>query len=163
MGNQATGKNIGSAPRAGSTPDALSTPVRNMRLASIALYVFSLDDSVSFYRDLLGLEVSLRTSTGALMVNSGGSQLYLRSLGDAAVHAPGGIGFQCMIWTAPSFEGLQQCEDVLRKRDAHVTTCNADGFVWVEGRDPSGVPVMVSYPGPGEAMRKEIISRIYSW
>jgi len=39
----------------------------------------------------------------------------------------------------------------------------ADGFVWVEGRDPSGVPVVITYPGPEESARNAIISRVYSW
>ncbi|WP_327233922.1 VOC family protein [Streptomyces sp. NBC_01317] len=135
-----------------------------MKLASCVLYVFDLDESASFYRDLLGLEVSLRTTTAALMVDgSSGCQLYLRALGSNAPHTLGGIGLQCMIWTAADAEELRRCEEVLRKRDAHVTTGHAEGFDWVEGRDPSDVPVMVSHPGPDEVPRQEIITRIYAW
>lgn len=134
-----------------------------MKLASCVLYVFDLDESASFYRDLLGLEVSLRTTTAALMVDGGGDQLYLRALGSNAPHALGGIGLQCMIWTAADAAEFARCEDVLRKREAHVTTGHAEGFDWVEGRDPSDVPVMVSFPGPDEVTRQEIITRIYAW
>ncbi|WP_405571770.1 VOC family protein [Streptomyces sp. NBC_01167] len=144
-------------------PEARMALARDMKLASVALYVVDLDGSVSFYHDLLGLDVSILTSTGALMVNASGSQLYLRSLSDKAAHTTGGIGFQCMIWTAPSASALQHCEDVLKERDAHTATGRAEGFTWVEGRDPSGVPVMVSFPGPDRTVRQEIISRIYSW
>jgi hypothetical protein len=52
---------------------------------------------------------------------------------------------------------------VLKGRSAHVSTWAADGFHLVEGRDPSGVPLMVAYPGPDEAARHEIMSRIYAW
>jgi catechol-2,3-dioxygenase len=134
-----------------------------MKLESCVLYVFDLDESASFYRDVLGLEVSLRTTTAALMVDGSGDQLYLRALGSNAPHTLGGIGLQCMIWTAADAEEMRRCEEVLRKRDAHVTTGHAEGFDWVEGRDPSDVPVMVSYPGPGEVARQEIITRIYAW
>jgi len=33
----------------------------------------------------------------------------------------------------------------------------------MEGRDPDDMPVLISYPGPERAARKEIISRIYEW
>ncbi|QMU74009.1 VOC family protein [Streptacidiphilus sp. P02-A3a] len=127
------------------------------------LYVFDLDESVGFYRELLGLEVTVANPTAALLVGGDGSQLYLRSVGPRAPHQTGGIGVQCSVWTAPSEAELKRCEQVLKRLNAHTTTHVAEGFSWVEGRDPNGVPVMVSHPGPGQAIRNQIISRIYAW
>jgi len=42
-------------------------------------------------------------------------------------------------------------------------TLTAGGLMLVEGRDPSGVPVVVTYPGPDEAARHRTISQIYTW
>ena len=42
----------------------------------------------------------------------------------------------------------------------HVRRMRTD---WVEGRDPSGVPVAVTYPGPDEDARNAITSRVYTW
>jgi catechol 2,3-dioxygenase-like lactoylglutathione lyase family enzyme len=147
-----------------TTPAATAgQPARqSMRLASVVLNVIHLDRAVGFYCDLLGLEVSTATETAALLVGDDGSQLFLRLLGGHAVHSAGGIGVQCVFWTAPSPEELRRCEQVLKDRHAHTATNEADGFVWVEGRDPSGVAVMVSHPGPDQVARSRIISRVYA-
>ncbi|QMU80417.1 VOC family protein [Streptacidiphilus sp. PB12-B1b] len=127
------------------------------------LYVFDLAQSVAFYRELLGMAVTVENASAALLVGADGSQLYLRSVGPRAPHTIGGIGIQCSVWTAPSEAALKRCERVLKELNAHTTTHVAEGFSWVEGRDPNGVPVMVSHPGPGQAIRHQIISRIYAW
>jgi catechol 2,3-dioxygenase-like lactoylglutathione lyase family enzyme len=134
-----------------------------LRLTSVVLYVFDLERSVAFYRELLGLTVSVENPSAALLTGADGSQLYLRSVGPHATHTIGGIGIQCSVWTAPSEADLKRCERVLKEFNAHTTTHVAEGFSWVEGRDPNGVPVMVSHPGPGQAIRHQIISRIYAW
>lgn len=51
----------------------------------------------------------------------------------------------------------------LKIRHAHTTTQAAEGFVWVEGRDPSGNTVVVTHSGPEEAVRSNIITRVYAW
>jgi hypothetical protein len=38
---------------------------------------------------------------------------------------------------------------------------DVQGFRVLEGRDPDGLPVLISYPGPDQAPRREIIDRIY--
>ncbi|MFE4874170.1 VOC family protein [Streptomyces sp. NPDC056682] len=139
----------------------ITTP--GMRLASVVLNVFDLEQSTGFYQDVLGLRVRLTTSTAALLVGLDGSQLYLRSLSPRADHTTSGIGLHAAIWTAPSAKELLRCEQVLKARGAHVATETVEGFVRVEGSDPNGVPVVVTHPGPDEAEISEIISRVYSW
>ena len=149
-------------PAATPAPDP-DAPGTGLRLTSVVLYVFELKQSVSFYQELLGLAVTVENPTAALLVGADGSQLYLRSVGTRAPHQIGGIGVQCSVWTAGSEAELKRCEQVLKRLNAHTTTHVAEGFSWVEGRDPNGVPVMVSHPGPGAAIRNQIISRIYAW
>lgn len=137
--------------------------VGDVRLASAVMFVHDLDASVAFYRELLRMEVTVRRDSAALLVGRAGFQLYLRSMGPSAQHALGGVGVQYVIWTAPDHEDLLRCEHLLKDAHAHVGTQTADGFTLVEGRDPSGVPVVVTYPGPDQAVRHEIMSRIYAW
>lgn len=68
-----------------------------------------------------------------------------------------------MICTAPAHEDFRRCERLLKGAGAHIRTQTADGFLLVEGRDPSGVPVVVSYPGPDQVVRHEIMARICAW
>lgn len=67
------------------------------------------------------------------------------------------------IWTAADEEDLERCERFLRDRSAHVQTMTLDGFRVIEGRDPSRLPVVMTYPGPDEVARHQIMSRIYAW
>jgi hypothetical protein len=38
-----------------------------------------------------------------------------------------------------------------------------DGVTYVEGRDPGGLPVIVTYPFPHGAPPAHIFNRIYGW
>jgi catechol 2,3-dioxygenase-like lactoylglutathione lyase family enzyme len=135
----------------------------HLRLASAVMFVAELDRSVTFYRELLGLDVTVRGDEAALLASPDGYQLYLRRIGGRAEHPSGPIGIQYLIWTAENEDDLQRCERVLRAQSAHVSRSTVDGFTMVEGRGPDGVPVIVTYPGPEQAPRHEILARIYSW
>ena len=142
---------------------AASPPLRGARLASAVMFVADLEVSVAFYRELLGMEATIRSDSAALLVSADGFQLYLRAMSRNAQHALGSIGVQYVIWTAANDEDLRRCERFLNARSAHVRTHAADGFTLVEGRDPNGVPFVITYPGPDQAARHEIMSRIYAW
>jgi catechol 2,3-dioxygenase-like lactoylglutathione lyase family enzyme len=45
------------------------------------MFVHDLDSSVSFYRELLGMTVTVADNTAALLVSADGFQLYVRSMG----------------------------------------------------------------------------------
>ena len=143
----------------GSVPDGLqlmqedaeqAVPVgvgHGARLASAVMFVSELELSVAFYRQVLGMEVTIRRTSAALLVNADGFQLYLRKINKRAQHAVGGIGVQYVIWTAADNEDLRRCEQFLKDQSAHVRTQSADNFSLVEGRDPNGVPFVITYPG----------------
>lgn len=137
------------------------------RLGSVVMFVQDLDRSVSFYTDLLALEVADRSPTAALLTSPGGAQLILRAMGFNAAHALGSIGVQYVIWTAAGSEDLDRCERVLKNRSAHRQTHShghGDAAVTlVEGRDPDDIPVQIAYPGPEEAPVHELSARIYGW
>ncbi|GAA0649792.1 hypothetical protein GCM10009535_29750 [Streptomyces thermocarboxydovorans] len=131
------------------------------RLASVVVFVHDHDTSADFYAELLKMEVTVRTASAALLVSRNGFQVYLRSVGPNALHPVGHVGAQYVIWTADGPEDFQRCESVLRARSDRFDTREGEGFTLIEGRDPSGLPVLVAYPGPDEVARLEIISRYY--
>jgi catechol 2,3-dioxygenase-like lactoylglutathione lyase family enzyme len=133
------------------------------QISSAIMFVQQLDRSVGFYTEVLGLEQSDRSATAALLTSQSGAQLILRSMGQNAPHALGGIGVQYVVWTAAGAGDLTRCERVLRERSAHVETRVSAGVSAVEGRDPDGTVVIVVYPGPDQVPLHELPVRIYGW
>jgi catechol 2,3-dioxygenase-like lactoylglutathione lyase family enzyme len=133
------------------------------RLSSVVIFVHSLDRSVDFYADILGLEVADRSPTAALLNNAVGTQLFLRAMGPGVSHALGAVGVQYVVWTAAGKQDLDRCEQALRGRAAHRETRSDNGVTVVEGRDPDDIVLVVIYPGPDEVPLKQLPARIYGW
>jgi catechol 2,3-dioxygenase-like lactoylglutathione lyase family enzyme len=133
------------------------------RLSTAVMFVHKLDASVHFYREVLRMEVTVRESSAALLVNAGSFQLYLREMGPRSSHLSGAIGVQYVIWTASSSEDLDRFERVLNEHCRRVVKQVIDGVTFIEGRDPDGVPVVITYPGPDQAARHAIMRRVYFW
>lgn len=145
-------------------PDTPHTQDRpRLKLASAVMFVVSLARSVPFYEELLGLETTVTDESVALLVNSDGNQLYLREMGKRTDHWLGSVGIQYLVWTAENEQDLDRCEKVLRKQTRHVTRRTIDGITMLEGRGPDDVPVVVTFPGPEQTPRHEILDRIYRW
>lgn len=134
-----------------------------IRLSGAVMFVRSLERSVAFYRELLGLQVADRSSTAALLVNGDGSQLVLRALGQNAPHALGSIGPQYLTWTAASKDDLDQRAETLRQHSAYRETRTDGEITVVEGRDPDDLVVMLVYSGPAMAPMRRLTARIYAW
>ncbi len=133
------------------------------RIGSAVLFVQALGRSVSFYRDVLALDVADRSPTAALLVSGAGAQLILRSMGSGAAHPLGGVGVQYVIWTAADEADLDRCERTLKELSAHRDTRSNGQVKAVEGRDPDDIVVMVTYPGPDQVALRELPVRIYGW
>ena len=133
------------------------------RLDSVVMFVHDLDRSVSFYSDVLALQVADRSPTAALLTSAKRSQLILRAMGRGAEHALGGVGVQYVIWTADDADDLARCEKVLKDRSAWRDSRTTEHVTAVEGRDPDDIVVMITYPGPDQAPLHELPVRIYGW
>ena len=133
------------------------------RIGSAVMFVQDLDRSVSFYQDVLALDVRDRTATAALLVSSARSQLILRSMGSGAAHPLGGVGVQYVIWTAADEADLDRCERALKELSAYRESRVSGQVRAVEGRDPDDIVVMVLYPGPDQLPNQELPVRIYGW
>jgi catechol 2,3-dioxygenase-like lactoylglutathione lyase family enzyme len=133
------------------------------RVGSVVMFVRDLDRSVSFYLDVLALEVADRSPSAALLAGPDGTQLILRSMGAGAEHALGGIGVQYVIWTASGKPDLDRCEAALKQRSAYRDTRVSAQATAVEGRDPDDITVMIIYPGPDQVPLHQLPARIYGW
>ncbi|MGZ4555769.1 MAG: hypothetical protein ACXVXZ_08485, partial [Mycobacteriaceae bacterium] len=117
----------------------------------------------------VGARIAVRTAvthrdpTASFLSAPNGTELCLRELRKGVLHRRGGIGLQYIIWTAVDENDLARCEAVLRAEKAHLRTGSFDGITAVEGRDPEGVSVLISYPAPGDARPSALAPRIYSW
>jgi catechol 2,3-dioxygenase-like lactoylglutathione lyase family enzyme len=140
-----------------------STMAHGARLGSVVMFVQDLDRSVSFYRDVLALEVKDRTATAALLVSGERSQLILRSMGSGATHPLGAVGVQYVIWTAADGADLDRCERALKDLSAYRDSRVSGHVRAIEGRDPDDIVVMVVYPGPDQLPNDELPVRIYGW
>jgi hypothetical protein len=136
---------------------------RGLRLAAAVMFVRELERSIRFYHELLNVEVAVRDHTAALLVAPDGSQLYLRRMSSEDQQTLGSVGIQYLMWAAGGEDDLRRCERVLRERSEHIATKTVDGFTMVEGRGPDGVPILVTYPGPDELPRHQILRSFYQW
>jgi hypothetical protein len=84
-------------------------------------------------------------------------------MGPDTQHPLGFIGIQYLMWTAEDEADLQRCERVLQAESSRVSRTAGDGYTVVVGRGPDGVPILVSYPGPDQVPRHEILQRIYAY
>ena len=136
---------------------------QGVRLGAAVMFVGDLDRSVSFYREVLALQVIDRSATAALLGNAEGAQLILRAMGGTASHTLGTLGVQYVVWAAASHEDLEQRERLLRGRSAFRERRSTDEVTVVEARDPDDMVVMILYPGPDKAPLRELPARIYAW
>lgn len=134
-----------------------------VRLSAAVVFVRSLDKSVTFYRELLGLDVVDRSTTAALLATPDGSQLVLRQAGNNAPHPLGSIGVQYLTWGMASRDDLERLTEILRRNSAYRETRTDDGVTMVEGRDPDDVPVMLFYAGDNQPFMHKLPARIYAW
>jgi catechol-2,3-dioxygenase len=135
----------------------------DLRLTGVVVYVRDLDKSVSFYRELLKLEVCDSAPTAALLCTADGPELILRATGQASSHPLGQLGVQYVVWALPSRDELDRCERVLRDRSAYRDTRVTEKTTLVEGHDPDDIVVMLTYTEGNGHPPRELSARIYAW
>jgi CBS domain-containing protein len=134
--------------------DVVDALVRSVRLASAVVFVSDLSQSLGFYQSLLRYTVTVSSSDTALLVGPDGSQIFLREVRD------GPPGIQWVAWTAGSEADLDRCTRLFQQRGALQRRDSNEGIELVEGRDPDGLPVVITFPGPERVPRTSIPDRI---
>ncbi len=135
----------------------------DVRLSAAVVFVRSLDRSVKFYTEVLGLTVIDRSPTAALLGEEGGPQLVLRAFGENASHPLGSLGVQYLIWMTGRRDDLDRRAALLQQRSAYRETHSHGDAVTVEGRDPDDLVVMIGYRPPGQSALHALPARVYAW
>ena len=128
---------------------------------SCVIVVSDLDRSVNFYVDLFDCRVTIRESDVALLLSPDNFQFYLRLADDfAPVQRVEQIGFQQIIWSADSADALAEIERKIRHYYPSTYTNVANGITFVDGIDPDGNRVLVTWPTPAQLPREVIDRRL---
>ncbi len=133
------------------------------RLGGAVVFVRSLDRSVSFYTEVLGLTVVDRSSTAALLGEDAGPQLVLRAFGDNAPHPLGQLGVQYLFWVIDNREELERSTELLRKRSAYRDTRGTGDDLTIEARDPDDLVLILLYRPAGQPGMRSLPARVYAW
>jgi catechol-2,3-dioxygenase len=130
-----------------------------LSIQSALLNVTNLDQSIEFYRDVLGLRLkSQGDQVAVLMVSEKDRQqvLLLREVGRNAYHAGRGtIGVRQLAFEAGSPEELEMIEQRLVERQALVGQGQTETYRGIFGLDPDRIEVAVSSSLTGAAIRSE--------
>jgi hypothetical protein len=131
------------------------------QLALCVVHVCDVLASVEFYAQVLDLAISLRTRDAAMLIADNGCQLVLLETPHASQTHAGAAGIQYVVWAASDHVDLNNIEFKLKCLDARVSRQAIDGITYVEGRDPSGIPIIVTYPPPHSTPPAHIFNRVY--
>ena len=142
--------------------DVVNALVRSVRLSSVVVFVSDLTRSLAFYQPLLRYTVTTSDVGTALLTGPDGSQLYLQQVSDngSTQRNEGGVGLQYVAWTSDGPHDLERCAQALTERGAYTSRDTSEGIEVLRGRDPDGLPVLITYPGPDRTPPHLISSRI---
>lgn len=128
------------------------------RIDSCLMRVSELQRSVNFYRDVFQCRVAIREPDAALLLTPDGFQIYLRTREASGTGGINDIGIEQIMWSASSEEELQRIERLLRIRYPSTYSNTLGGISFVDGIDPDGIRVLVTYPTP-QQLPREVIDR----
>lgn len=132
------------------------------KVASSMIFVSELDRSVNFYRDVFGCEVTLQESGAALLLTSGGFQIYIIAKGSRTERPTGGIGAHHLMWTTDTRQALDHFMQLLKDGGFFVDTHTSGEVTFVEGHDPDGIRIIIAHPSPDQRPRSVLDGRFYS-
>ena len=128
--------------------DLVDALVHGVRLAAVVVFVSDLTGSLDFYQPLLRYRLAASEVGSALLTGPDGSELYLHQASDSSARRSEDYGYRYVVWTAGGPDDLDRCTQVLTDHDGYVSRGTSDGIDTLQGRDPDGLPVLISYPGP---------------
>jgi catechol-2,3-dioxygenase len=118
-------------------------------LYGVHLQVRDLDRSVSFYQNMLGLEVAWKDSALAVLLGpqDRGDTLVLREIGESA-RAPhaGEAGVTRLFWRIGDPAGLDDTEDRLIRHSVPYVRHREGEILGISAHDPDGINIVVVPP-----------------
>jgi catechol 2,3-dioxygenase-like lactoylglutathione lyase family enzyme len=105
----------------------------------------NLDRSLSFYRDVLGLECYWKDDTLALLRSrgDGARTLVIREIGERARHGLGEPGASRIAFRVTDAADLDRAEELLTQHAVHYHRCHDGDAAWLSTRDPDGLRVVL--------------------
>lgn len=128
------------------------------RVASCLMRVSHLDHSVKFYCHVFQCEVAICDKDAALLLTPDGFEIYLRTNEASRAGGITGVGVEQIMWSVGSEEELQQIEQRMRVHDPSAYSNTLGEISFVDGADPDGIRVLVTYPTP-QQLPREVIDR----
>lgn len=130
------------------------------RVASCLMRVSHLDRSVKFYCEVFQCDVAIRERDAALLLTPDGFEIYLRTHEASRAGGITGVGVEQIIWSVGSEAELKQIEQRMRVHDPSVYSNTLGDISFVDGGDPDGIRVLVTYPTPHQLPREVIDRRL---
>ncbi|MBV9205714.1 MAG: VOC family protein [Actinobacteria bacterium] len=122
-------------------PQTLQLP----RIFSVFIQVRDLDHALSFYRDVLGLEVEQNDSALAILRSRGDTThtLVLREIGDRDRHGLGEAGVTRIGWQVKDSADLDAAEELLARHAVQYRRQRGSDFDSITTRDPDGLRIVL--------------------
>ncbi|MCV7086762.1 MULTISPECIES: VOC family protein [Mycolicibacter] len=128
------------------------------RVTSCLMRVTHLDHSVKFYCDVFDCDVAIYERDAALLLTPNGFEIYLRAHEASRAAGVTNVGVEQFMWSVGSEEELQRIEQRMRLHDPSAYSNTVGEISFVDGADPDGIRVLVTYPTPHQLPR-EVIDR----
>jgi catechol 2,3-dioxygenase len=115
------------------------------RIFSAYLQVRDLDRSLSFYQDILGLDVDHNDGILAILRSRGdsGHTLVLRQIGDHPRHGPGKVGVTRLAFRVTGSADLDRAEELLTRHQMPYHRGQIAGADYLTTRDPDGLRIVL--------------------
>ena len=118
-------------------------------LFGVYLQVGDLDRSLSFYRDLLALEVVWNDGMLAVLHSQRvrADSLVIREIGEAARHKTGEAGVTRVLWRVGDPAELDSAEEFLTRQQVHYHRHRDPEVDGITMRDPDGLEIVLLWLG----------------
>jgi catechol 2,3-dioxygenase-like lactoylglutathione lyase family enzyme len=145
--------------------EELAGPLELTGIYSVAVQVRDLDQSLAFYRDLLGLRLQQREGELAHLHGYGGTapSLVLLEVGGHATRASRGLGLVRVAWRVDKQADLDVAEQRLKQNRLTCVRRREEGLAIVETRDPDRTHVLLVWLSDEVAADDRLPPRLYGW
>ncbi len=134
-------------------------------ICSVAVQVRSLDRSLTFYRDLLGLHLARREGWIPQLKGHGSSapMMVLLELGERATHYTGSTGIARVAWQVGTQADLDVAERLLESRGLRFQRRREVGADIVDTRDPDWTHVLLVWLDDAQSAGRRLPPRLYAY
>jgi catechol 2,3-dioxygenase-like lactoylglutathione lyase family enzyme len=149
----------------GRNEEELAGPLKLTGIYSVAVQVRDLDQSLAFYRDLLGLRLQQQVGEMAQLHGFGDTApslvlLEVRGRGTRVSHAPGLVR---VAWRVDKQADLDLAEQLLKQKGLTCVRRREEGLAILETRDPDLTHVLLVWLSDEVVADDRLPPRLYGW